>query len=355
MSKYSAQGVSITAKQVKIEGKTKKFKGGEEARIKIVLFEDHPSWNEDVERWENTERPGEPAIGKYEFRDYKVCEDRKIPADRLQVVSTVNGDKVDATWDLTWPDTNVETEKEKYAVIRAEYYFLEKGAEKLEAKSSSNGVDSLFLGNKKIIICESKCSINGEAVSDYNGWLARSKDMTQMLGASTPGKAKSKKGGRELKVHPKKKVNARLMQMSWMWVYSIIEELTAKSEHPRLKSNWEGISSLMEEDKSCVERWFNFYGYDSLYVVPGKYHIRGARFAEISGEEGKHIDPSNEIVIDWPGDPWVEKEFQNLDEYKEFIDREDNNWNTVVESAKKTRLGKAATNKRAAAKARWQR
>jgi hypothetical protein len=365
MGKYSAQGVTIAAgKQVKIKGTTKKFKGGEEARIKILLYEDHPSWNADIEQWENAERPGDP-IGVLEFRRYKVCEDRKIPADRLQASSTVNGNEVDATWDLTWPDTNVQTEKEKYAVLRAEYYFLEKGADKLDGKSGVNGVDSLFLGKNKIIICESKCGINSKARGYYDQWLARKMvkkgptapaqlaegpDASAKLGASTA----SAGGGRELKVHPEKKVNARLMQMSWMWVYSVIEEITGSSKSSRLKDNWVAIASLLEQDNSCVERWFNYYGYDRLYVVPGKYHIRGARFAELAAVDGKHIDAANELVVDWPESyPWVEREFQDLDDYGPFIDREDNNWQAVLKSARSKRLATKAKEKRASLKTKY--
>jgi len=261
--------------------------------------------------------------------DPDAVEPRTMPTHVLRVRLEKSGDDPELKWEQKWEDDDIPNTnmKEIYGVIRVEYYFLKQKSDapwhKLACKFGAQGIDSLFRRNAKFAICESKASVHYDKYLKYiavgPGGHGR-KDVFDVLGTIKDP------------VDPQRTV----LQMSWRWVLIKIDGMIAGGDMRRVRKRDPSLQAAADRDYAArraiarnardlrdmmsgeIERWFNYYGTDPFYRLPGKYKLVAARSAEFVVPDADL--PTTEKEFDWPGEDRARpEEFIRLDEYEPFL------------------------------------
>lgn len=289
--------------------------GLSETHASVVVLE----WVEDHSVWAS-------ALASNCDDDAK--EPRDMPSQKLQVRQDRAGDSPELEWKPTWPDDDLEnqTQKEIYGVMRAEYYFIKERTDgpwrKIACKIGSQGIDSLFRKGSDFVICESKASKHYDKYLKYINIDSAGRRARNAFGAL---------GTIKDPVDPDKTI----LQMSWNWIDKKIMQMISQgakirvtkrnpnlqaaedvkhAKRQRIKQNG---SALLDGQ---IQRWFNYYGTDPFYRLPGKYRIAATRSAEFVIAQAEL--PKNEKEFDWPGgDRSRDEEFIHLDKYEPFLSK----------------------------------
>lgn len=227
---------------------------------------------------------------------------RLVHASRYEVSGQTSGNNTtDIDHPMSWDKSALANtnEMEIFAVIRAEYRFIDDGWTKKMSKKASQGIDSLFYlnnGAEYWAIVESKCTTD---VAAYNKYCGGGSPLGR-LGKANPkikGKKKAKKdlspGG--------------VTQMTDPWVYHAFLQEAAGNSNPQVISNLEDLWGFLGGGDE-VHKWMNVYGTETFHMVPGVYKS----LAVIQGLGA--AQPMEDIEIKWPDDCYRDEEFFTLTE-----------------------------------------
>ncbi|MFN2563836.1 MAG: hypothetical protein ABR499_02335 [Gemmatimonadaceae bacterium] len=275
--------------------------------VRITWIEDHPTWKSQVDAQMDKGRLEDP---------------RNMPAALLDVRMPEAGDNPNGEWKQEFQHDDIQAEiaakrfpggKEIWGVIRAEYFFLmvksDKPWQKLASKMGSTGIDTLWEHpDGRIAICESKASHKQRKFETYKtkkqvafdclGDDIQDPTLTEWSETFRKEIRKLKKQKQcashleELFEYMKKTdpdcITTTVLQMTRLWVAMAVFEMlkqpkgkddpAAAAKRKEVQAN--GRKVLQAAMRKSLERWFNYYGRDPFYRLPGKYRITGARSAE---------------------------------------------------------------------------
>jgi len=243
--------------EVTVKWETKNVDEKKDNAVRVEWMFDHSTWKDAV---------------KDHIQQF-ATEQRDMPAALLNVKENKSGNNPQGKWNPAFPHSRIKSaQKEIWGVIRAEYFFLmvkaDKPWDKIACKMGRTGMDSLWEhADGRIAICESKASKNQQTFVNYKGGSERG--VLKALDA--------------LGVIQKNTV----LQMDRQWVsLKVFEMLKAGGAQHRDRAAKRGsvqkssLKVLQASMKGLLERWFNYYGRNEFYRLPGKYWITGARCAE---------------------------------------------------------------------------
>lgn len=286
-------------------------------------------------------------------------EQRDMPFELLRVKEDKSGDNPQGKWNPKFPHSKLQShEKEIWGVIRAEYFFLklkkDKPWNKIAAKMGRTGMDSLWEHpDGRIAICESKASMDQGKFENYKArkvnafdclgriqdptFTQTKKEMTEFVDAIIADDASKKECATLLNelmdwqgANNPECITTAVIQMNRRWLsMKVFEMLKAPGAQPndavakRAAVRDSGLKVLQSAMRKSMERWFNFYGRDPFYRLPGKYKITGATSAEFVLPK-KDADTIAEKEWGFP-DKVEKSEFIHLDEFEAWNRLEDEN------------------------------
>ena len=245
-------------------------------------------------KWKNDH----PAAFETNISNTGSCVDlRAVHATRYIANGTTSGGaSTDVDHPMSWDkgaliNTN---EMEIFAVIRAEYRFLDGGWEKKMSKKGAQGIDSLFyldqMGTEYWAIVESKCTTN---MADYKKYCKGGSPLAR-LGKAHP-KIKGKKKSKPVAPNG-------VTQMTEPWVYHAFLQEGAGNPDDEVMDNLEELWGFLSAGNEA-HKWMNVYGSETFHMVPGVYKS----WAVVQGKGSKQ--PMEDIEIDWPDDYYRDEEF----------------------------------------------
>jgi hypothetical protein len=180
----------------------------------------------------------------------------------------------DVKW-YVWDECEklVSLDIELYSIMRAEYYFIEKGYKKCEAGYRGNlGIDNFFVkkpqktGGPKYILCESKFTCQEE---EFTRWKDKEKE------------DKEKYVWGLMKKYDTKKSVKKYPQMSWQWLRDRTglalqhfrkHHKEDKEEAKRqLKNLQKHVSTTIK--RRSLKRYVNYFGAERVPIYPGRYKL----------------------------------------------------------------------------------
>jgi hypothetical protein len=329
---------------ITVKWKTKKIGENHGNAILVEWIEDHSEWKSKIEK----------HVKAY------ATEQREMPFGLRRVKEEKAGDNPQGKWNPRFPHSRLEShEKEIWGVIRAEYFYLmlhpDKPWNKIACKIGRTGIDSLWEhSDGRLAVCESKASKNQAKFEKYK---ARKIDAFDCLGeVQDPSLTQMQADMREvvrlvapsnwskkrcadlldelielMKENDPDCITTAVVQMDREWVAMKIEEMLLaggahhtdrKAQRKKVKENGAKVQKA-SKTKTKLERWFNYYGRDPFYRLPGKYKITGATSAEFALSK-KKVDHVKEHEWGFP-DKVETAEFIHLDKYKPWNDLEQDN------------------------------
>ena len=302
--------------------------------VEVEWLEDHSDWKSYVEKWQDK-------------------EERAMPPNRLKFRLEKSNDNAQIAWDTQWPEPEVTKWKEVYGVLRAEFYFGKSlGYKKIASKVNGNhGIDSLFFEekNNRYHIVESKCTADIKKYQKYkylkHGGMRAYNYVNQKLGKINPKISMPKLDAANFKSPEEAfakiiedyddfkagknedSITLSIIQMSWEWVSIKCAEMLL--EGGNVEKNGKSLSFAMRNKEKKIKRWFNFYGTNPFYRLPGKYKITGVTSAEFKATK-EELNKIDDKEFGWPDGRGRKIEFICLDDYEPFNKNEEKKKNIAA-------------------------